>query len=261
MQSVLNEISKLRSGAPLIIDYHNSNRYRIVAQEKNGTKTAYCFSTPIYNSSTRKLIDMKFRADANTIYATGSNANITLSNHLMMENAEGGISIALPQKPTLLSSQQVRCGACALYPTTNGIAATCDTESSIILQASRPFLNIRSNDRCFALMQEGYKPFAVISCIGSLDMSGSVIAPAKLEYQKLSDKKYRISVSASSSMASRIFFEVNLYENKLFQDTTVESPESIREQRIRRHRVYRKFCRHTASSGCIPEWIIRGSLN
>lgn len=159
-----------------------------------------------------------------------------------MENAEGGISIALPQKPTRSLRSRCAAGLVHCIRSTNGIAATCDTESSIILQASRPFLNIRSNDRCFALMQEGYKPFAVISCIGSLDMSGSVIAPAKLEYQKLSDKKYRISVSASSSMASRIFFEVNLYENKLFQDTTVESPESIREQRIRRHRVYRKFC-------------------
>ena len=40
MQSVLGEISKLRSGVPIVIDYRNSNRYRLVLQENNGTKTA-----------------------------------------------------------------------------------------------------------------------------------------------------------------------------------------------------------------------------
>ena len=30
MQSVLGEISKLRKWSPIIIDHHNSNRYRLV---------------------------------------------------------------------------------------------------------------------------------------------------------------------------------------------------------------------------------------
>ena len=45
MQSVLREIARLRNGTPIIIDYHNSNRYRLVVQENNGSKTAYYFST------------------------------------------------------------------------------------------------------------------------------------------------------------------------------------------------------------------------
>ena len=50
-----------------------------------------------------------------------------------------------------------------------------------------------------------------------------MIAPAKIEYQKLTDKRYRIAVSATSPLAKYVIFEANLYENKLFQDTTVES--------------------------------------
>ena len=63
----------------------------------------------------------------------------------------------------------------------------------------------------------------VISCIGTLDFSGNVIAPARIEYQKLTDKKYRLTFIPTSPLGHSILFEANLYENKLFQDTTVES--------------------------------------
>ena len=76
MQSVLGEIAKLRNGSPIIIDYHNSNRYRLVVQENNGSKTAYYFSTPIYNRRTRKMIDIKFQLNGDTVYSTGSNTNM-----------------------------------------------------------------------------------------------------------------------------------------------------------------------------------------
>ena len=65
MNSILNEITKLRKGEPLVIDYKNSNRYRLVAIEQNGTQTAYYFSTPIYNILTRKAVDMKFHSKDN----------------------------------------------------------------------------------------------------------------------------------------------------------------------------------------------------
>ena len=130
MQSVLREITKLRSGTPIVIDYHNSNRYRLVVQENNGTKTAYCFSAPIYNRKTRKLIDMKFRRNGDAIYTTGSNANITLLHNLLMETVEGSIAIDLPQKPILLSSQEVQCGICMLSPTTNGVAVRWDVSNT-----------------------------------------------------------------------------------------------------------------------------------
>ena len=75
MQSVLGEIFRLRKGSPVVIDYHNSNRYRVVVQENDGTRTAYYFSTPIYNRKTRKMIDVKFQSNGGAIFSIGSNAN------------------------------------------------------------------------------------------------------------------------------------------------------------------------------------------
>lgn len=227
MQSVLGEISKLRRGSPIIIDYHNSNRYRLVVQENNGTKTAYYFSTPIYSSRTRKMIDVKFRSNGGAIFSTGSNTNITASRNVLMENAEGSCSIELSQNCNLISSQEVRCGSMALIPTTNGVAFKCalkaNEKATFTIEVGQPFLNVRANDRCFALMKENFRPFIVFSCIGATDMTGNVIAPAKIEYQKLTDKRYRIAISSTSPLAQSVLFEANLYENKLFQDTTVES--------------------------------------
>lgn len=227
MQSVLGEISKLRRGSPIIIDYHNSNRYRLVVQESNGTKTAYYFSTPIYSRRTRKMIDVKFQSNGDAIFSTGSNTNITVSRNVLIENAEGSCYIELSQNCNLISSQKVRCGSMVLIPTTNGVAFKCalktNEKATFTIEVGQPFLNVRANDRCFALMKERFRPFVVFSCIGTVDTSGDVIAPAKIEYQKLTDRRYRIAIFSTSPLAQSVLFEANLYENKLFQDTTVES--------------------------------------
>lgn len=227
MQSILGEISKLRRGAPIIIDYHNSNRYRLVVQENNGTRTAYYFSTPIYNRKTRKMIDVKFQSNCGAIFSTGSNTNITVSEKVLMENAEGSCSIELPQNCNLISQQEVRCGSMVIIPTTNGVAFKCalktNEKATFTIEVGQPFLDVRANDKCFALMKERFRPFVVFSCVGSVDATGNVIAPAKIEYQRLTDRRYRIAVSSMSPLAKHVLFEANLYENKLFQDTTVES--------------------------------------
>lgn len=88
-------------------------------------------------------------------------------------------------------------------------------------------MSVRANDKYFALMKERFRPFVIFSSIGALDAAGNVIAPAKIEYEKLTDKKYRLTVSSTSSLAQYVLLESNLYENKLFQDTTVESKNPI----------------------------------
>ena len=173
------------------------------------------------------MIDMKFQSNGSAIFSTGSNTNITVSRNVLMENAEGSCSIELSQNCNLISSREVRCGSMVLIPTTNGVAFKCalkaNEKATFTIEVGQPFLNVRANDKCFALMKERFKPFVVFSCVGSVDATGNVIAPAKIEYQKLTDKRYRIAISSTSPLAQSVLFEANLYENKLFQDTTVES--------------------------------------
>ena len=202
----------------------------MVAREKDGSRTAYCFSTPIYNKKTRKIVDGKFQFNGENVCITGSNADIVLNDCILMENTEGSFSLKLHENPVMLSPREVRCGLNRIFPTINGIAVKCDIKNndfnSFIAETGKAHLTVRANDRCFALMKEEFRPFVVVSCIGSLDEAGNVIAPAKLEYQKIDDKKYRISFYSTGQSARYVLFEANMYEKKLFQDTTVESMNS-----------------------------------
>ena len=227
MNSILGEISTLRKGSPLVIDYKNSNRYRLVAIEQNGTKTAYYFSSPIYNIRTRKAVDMKFHSKGGVAYTNGSNANITVGSSIRMENSEGSCVISLSEQISRISETEIMYTNKRLYPTVNGIAlrSFCNDEigCTFSVEISKPFLEVRANDKYFALMSERFRPFVSFSCIGTSDANGNIIAPAKISYQKITDRKYTISVIPCSSLGKSVLIEANLYEPKLFQDTTVES--------------------------------------
>lgn len=230
MDSIISEISDLRKGTPLIIDRKNSNRYRVVAIEPNGSKTAYYFATPIYNDITRKAVDMRLHSKDGTAYATGSNATITISENISIENTEGLCVISLANHTTSITDISVSYGSRCIYPTTNGIAIRSYCEDgkpyTFSMEISKPFLEVRSNDKYFALMSERFRPFVAISCIGTSDTNGNIISPAKLAYQKITDRKYVITITPCSSLGSSTIIEANLYEEKLFQDTTVESKNS-----------------------------------
>lgn len=227
MNSISNEISRLRKGVPLVIDYKNSNRYRVIAVESDGTKTAYYFTAPIYNNRTRKAVDMKFHSNGETIYSTGSGTNTTISNSIRMENAEGFCVVSLSDHTKLISEHEAICGSDRIFPTTNGVAFGTDCHDgkhyTFNVEISKPFLEVRANDKYFALMSEKFKPFVTVSCLGTSDSTGNIISPAKVTYQKISDLKYAITISPCSTLGKCVFFELNLYEAKLFQDTTVES--------------------------------------
>lgn len=227
MVSVLNEIMKLRNGAPITIDYHNSNRYQVVIQEMNGTKTAYCFGVPVYNRQSRKLISLKFYENGGVWNVCGSDTHITMVNEILMENENSFCKICLPEGRAYIAGKEARYGNTKIFPTLNGILVKVPCTANQIyetkLLSGQPFMEIRANDRCFSLMREGFKPFVTVSCIGVLGGSGRIIAPCGLEYQKNSDTEYTLALHHTSPYGTALLFEINLHEEKLFQDTTVES--------------------------------------
>ena len=227
MESILREIALLRRGAPLVIDYRNRNRYRVVAAETDGTRTAYCFSVPVYGEKTRRAIDLRFRQTSGEISATGSNAAITITDSVRMENQEGVCVLSLSGTARYVSEREAMAGMERLTPTTNGVAVLSRCRPNepyrFSLTVSHPFLGIRANDRCFALMSGEFRPFVSVSCVGTTDDDGAVIAPAKLSYQRYSDRRFLLTVTPTSPVGTAVLTEINLYEPKLMQDTTVES--------------------------------------
>ena len=216
LHSVLDEILKFRKKQAIEIDYSNSNRYRLVINEADGSKTAYCFSIPIYNLKKRTLVGMKFHYDNDICYYEGSNSKIIVNEDIIFENDLGVCKI----KNSGLDIER-------MSPTVNGIVLKIpydnEKEHSFIFNYNGSFDTVRANDKCFSLMSSEFKPFITISCIGTLDEAGNLIAPCKRENQKLNESDYKFTIKSDNHLGKYLMYEINLHEEKLFQDTTVEN--------------------------------------
>lgn len=229
MRSVLEEVTKLRGGRPATVDRTNTNRYRLLLSEADGSKTAYYFSTPIYRARDGKLVNLGFEKKGKTAVHEGSNATVTLAEKIKLTNAEGRCLVSLPGTLGEVKDEYAKWGGGVLYPTMNGFA--CKTKSkrgfTFELEATDKNLAIRSNDKYFALMREKFRPFVVVSCIGTVNEDGNLVIPARITYQKTEDDTYLITIQPWKwHDGEDVLFEINLYENKLLQDTTVESGNS-----------------------------------
>lgn len=221
MKTVLREVCELRKENIFELDNKNSNRYSIVVNESDG-KTAYCFSTPIYNTETKKLVYRAFEKHGEAFVFKGSNTLVTVhKNMLILKNAEGNIIIDLPNAAFDLDNGVLRSETCELTPSLNGcMICIKKKEHQIKLRLDNPFLEVRHNTKCFALMEDTFKPFVTISAIPSHNNCGKCV-PSRIDYSIENVRTYNLLLS--SKEGNEIYFEVNLYERKLFQDTTVDS--------------------------------------
>lgn len=224
---LLSEVLKLRSSTSLNIDYSNVDRYCIVFNESDGSKTGYFFSTPIYNIRTNKIVDNSFVDIEDGFLVAGSNALITISKNIRMENNLGNCEILLNKNIQQFSKYELKADNDFICSTTNGIIykAYISNKKSFEfeLSVSKPFLTVSSNNQTFALLEDNLLPFVSISCIGVADKNDNIIAPIKIDYQKLNNNKYKIIVSSNDFAGHYMLFEINLFEEKLMLSTTVES--------------------------------------
>ncbi len=226
MGRITDIVQILRNNKPLYGDYVR-NRYSIIASESNGEKTAYCFSIPIYREGTTMFIEPVFHKDGDIIHMEGSNAAVNINNNISLRNKYGEVKLITDSVYKYISENEVLYDNRHIYPSFNGI--TCKEmlrEGKVVkLKASvqDADMQIRVNNKCFAFMREQFVPLMTISCIGASDNNGTVLAPAILDYAHTGAGEYEITISTSCPFAESILYEINMYEPKLFQDTTVES--------------------------------------
>jgi len=224
--TILNEIKnlrKIRRLGTVSVNKNNRNRYRLLVDEDNGTSTSYYFSTPIYNKK-GWLVKRDFQERRNILQAEGSNAEIRVSGReIKMSNDEGMATLLFEDiTGSIITSDKIK-----LLQTLNGIvikASDTDGEISFRINTNKIFAKLRNNTKCFSIMNEDFRPYLTVSVIGVLDASGKVCRPAKIACQKIDDQNYMVRIfDEFFSDEGILMFEVNLYESKIFQDTTVES--------------------------------------
>ena len=224
---ILESIKELRKERALFVDLKNKNRYKVVAEEEDGSKTAYCFAVPVYDRSGR-LLDLEFHRNATGYRAEGSNSTVCVSDEFLLENSEGTCRI-IPREAFRIrfAGKYVLHGNdCDVSPTTNGLVFKVRCENGACrfgLTVDGDSWEARGNNKCFSLMRETNCPGVTVSCIGSADENGWIVAPAILESNQEEPGTFVLSIIPQSPYAKFVVFEINLYEQKLFQDTTVES--------------------------------------
>ena len=231
MYSFLDEIRKNRTHKTMDLDLKNTNRYRLIFNEKDGSKTAYYFNTPIYNIKTGKIVTPFFEKEGTKIKYTGSNADVVFSDKISMRNGEGECIIDLGDCSEFVSDTQLRCGKGVITPTVNGFLCKYDIEKTkdlcFTIKTSKPFAEVKENGKCFSIMIDNHRPFVTLSCIGIANEHGSVESPLEVICDKKNDETYGLSFKYDEGAKGSLLFEINMYENKLVQDTTVESANPL----------------------------------
>lgn len=213
------------------IDMSNSNSYRVVVNETDGSRTAYYFSVPVYNRHTGRMLDLTFTKIGNRLGYVGSSCSVDFySDSILFSNGHKSVKLVSTSEKLMFSPRKLIYENAEVVPTTNGIAFFTKTDISkqvkLVLRADH-LADVRANNKYFAIMQSKFCPLVTISCIGTTDQSGRVVAPALLQYSRNGDS-YEITLTATGENGKYIAYEINMYERKLFQDTTVETadPES-----------------------------------
>lgn len=205
-----------------LIDQRNSNRYRVMVKEPLG-HTAYCFSTPIYNINTRKLVHTMFEKSKGGYSFKGSNGSISIyQNQCVFENRNGRIIIFLKEDPAIQGYKTPTKSNVVIAPTLNGMRFIVNgNQLNLLLKSETYQESIRFNSTCFSVMSEEFTPFLSVAALYSYDEKG-IFLPVEIKYQDKGNQLYDIDLFHENKNGC-FLFEVNLYEPKLFQDTTVES--------------------------------------
>ncbi len=213
--SVFTQIQALRGNRKINIDRHNHNRYRLYVEEENGFHTSYYFSTPIYNIHSGRLVKRAFTQCGSLLRAEGSNAEITVDGaSIILKNGDGAARLFVSRRAAIL-------------PTLNGIAVKIESggihDFMLSIHTDRAFSQIKSNTKYFAVMIENFRPFLLASAIGVWDEAGAYAGPAKLISHTIDDRNFTITLLTENRLSGTYMLEINLYEPKIFEDTTVES--------------------------------------
>lgn len=221
---------KLRGNNPIIPDKDNNNKYCIISND-NSHKTAYCFSVPVYGHHNCELLKLRFEKTNDLWFLNGSSGRIEISDILTIKNNNEEFMIQFPEDITYASNHSIHFGKTEVKPTTNGVLVKKECKNNscaqIKLTMSTPCLPYWANRGCFCFMNSNSEPCLCLSCIGASSDSTQISNPINMWYTKVSDCEYIFEFLSTDPSDQYVLFEMNIYENKLFQDTTVESANPL----------------------------------
>ncbi len=226
MNTAVEEVTKLCGKLPDAVEQKNSNRYRLLVQENGKTHTAYLFSCPISNLN-REQVKLQFENTKDRSVFRGSNCEIIISDKIVFRNSNGSCQVLFPLGIVQRTNTSISYEHMTVFPTFNGLAFKVNSDAlekiEFTLSLESNCDGLRMNSKYVAFMTQWFEPLITVLCTGTLGKNGEVLGDAELLCRKTGNKMISIRMRANHTEAKYVMFEINMYEPKLLQDTTVES--------------------------------------
>lgn len=228
MNSVLESIQEITKGEK-ISQIQKVNRYGVSAQI-NQERREFYFSTPIYSGQSEVLVEERFMPKGNEYILQGSSAKIFITESgIKLLTVFGSMRVCWKEKQkfTLCDDGRfLRSKKMSVYPTLNGALVRQMIDSSVTLSFESDLNQegeIKSNSKFFAYMKGKYDPFVTIGTMYAENASSQKFYGLTMVTKRENSRKANVGMKSDRLDATRFVWEVNAYEPKLFQDTTVES--------------------------------------
>lgn len=228
MVSVLKTIQAITQKRD-ISRFQKINRYGVTAKFDK-SKHSFFFSTPIYDTQRSVLIEGRFIPKGNGYFVQGSSAEIFVSDHeINLHTATGKMRIFWKEKQEFVlcdESRLLRSAEMSIYPTFNGVLVRQAIENSVTLFFESNLIQegeVKANSKFFAYMKGKYEPFLTLGAMYAENANGQRFYGLNVKVKQETSRQMRIEIKSRESNATRCAWEINAYEPKLIQDTTVES--------------------------------------
>ena len=226
MQGHLETIKRIRGEKTVYAEPMKGNRHVLLVHEREG-EAAYCFSAPLRSKAEGGSAFGFFPTSDGGFRMEATDGNVKVKGDMLLfERPDSTVCVRLPHTCGWQEDGEALVGGdIRLTPTTGGVVV------HKTLDAGEPFtfrvvpsdlsLGVRSNSKYFALMEEKYVPSFVIAGIGVFDRGAACHALSVSHV--FEGTGYAVTVEGTEASRGELVFELNWYEHKLLQDTTVEA--------------------------------------
>lgn len=228
MNFALETIQKMTQGEKIRY-IQKVNRYGVSIQLDQGNREFY-FSTPIYSGQSEIPVEGRFMPKGTQYILQGSNARIFITaSGIKFLTVLGSMRICWKEKQQFTlcdNGRLLRSEKMSIYPTLNGALVRQTIKGSVTLFFESELCQggeIKSNSKFFSYMKEKYEPFFTLGAMYAESAGGRNFYGLTMMAKRENAEKVNIEMKSGHSDAARFVWEVNAYEPKLFQDTTVES--------------------------------------
>lgn len=227
IENILTKIQKLCGSKN--IEYHeiDNNRHRIAVKEKDYT-TNYLFSVPIRQARSLELVNLHWKRKKDTWITQG-----TLQDSIIQVQSDA-IILSRPKRTFKLFFQEsesfkeengwLNSPRMHIKPTPNGVMVLyqvkAEDSAKFCLMPDYYDYEISKSHHYLSLMSTKFKPEITVSCLYFRGKDNE-FSPLELKFQKEDANQFIFEFQKSVQVEGEIGFEINLYEEKLFQDTPV----------------------------------------